>query len=307
MITVQNLSKVYQSNRAVDDISFTLSSGKCIALLGPNGAGKTTALRMMAGLISPTSGTVELLGEHSGDIRSHIGYLPQHPHFHSWMTGKEFLIYAGKLAHLSKKEAASRADQLLTRVGIFEVRNRRISKYSGGMKQRLGIAQALIHKPELLMLDEPVSALDPIGRRDVLNLMEELKKETTILYSTHILNDAEESSDEILLMHEGKIVESGSLSSLKDRHQVDKISLQFEDKPESYRQKLDHLDVVTRTEIKKETLDVYVTDQARARESILNLALKEHWPLLQFEMGRITLEDLFMKVVQSYAVADRIQ
>ncbi|MGP4075421.1 ATP-binding cassette domain-containing protein [Halobacillus sp. K22] len=307
MITVHNLSKTYHQNRAVDDISFTLSTGKCIALLGPNGAGKTTALRMMAGLISPSSGTVEMLGKHSGDIRAHIGYLPQHPHFHSWMTGREFLMYAGKLAHLSKKEAGVRADQLLTRVGIFEVRNRRISKYSGGMKQRLGIAQALIHQPEVLMLDEPVSALDPIGRRDVLNLMEELKKETTILYSTHILNDAEESSDEILLMHEGKIVESGSLSSLKARHKVDKISLQFAYDPDTYRQKLDQLEVVTRTEINKEILDVYVTDQVRAREVILNLALREHWPLLRFEMGRTTLEDLFMKVVQSYAVADRIQ
>src|SRR5699024_5370688 len=142
-------------------------------------------------------------------------YLPQYPVFYSWMTGLEFLMYSGELAHLSKSEATKRAHALLEKVGIAEAKNRRIGKYSGGMKQRLGIAQAIIHQPKLLMLDEPVSSLDPIGRREILTLMNELKNDMTILFSTHILGDADKISDDILLLHHGQIVESGSMEELR--------------------------------------------------------------------------------------------
>src|SRR5699024_6824411 len=159
-----------------------------VALLGPNGAGKTTTLRMLSGLLKPTTGTIHIANAKKGeDVRHDIGYLPQYPVFHPWMTGKEFLTYVGQLAYLTKKEAAEKADQLLQKVAIYEARNKRIGKYSGGMKQRLGIAQAMIHDPKVLLLDEPVSSLDPIGRREVLTLMEELKQQTTLLFSTHIL------------------------------------------------------------------------------------------------------------------------
>jgi ABC-2 type transport system ATP-binding protein len=306
MISVKNLTKTYDQHPVVDDVSFTLEKGKCVALLGPNGAGKTTTLRMMAGLISPSKGDVGFKDSEAKDIRGHIGYLPQHPHFHSWMTGKEFLRYVGRLAHLSKKEAATHTEELLERVGIAESKNRRIGKYSGGMKQRLGIAQALIHQPKLLMLDEPVSALDPIGRRDLLNLMEELKHETTILYSTHILSDAEEASDEILLMHKGSIVEAGALEKVKAKYQVDKVSLRFSNDTESYQKKLETLDFVTRSELQKQTLHLYVKDTGAAREQILCLASQHKWPLQKFEIGQTTLEDLFMKVVNNHAMDDSL-
>ncbi|ARI78325.1 ABC transporter ATP-binding protein [Halobacillus mangrovi] len=306
MISVTNLTKIYDKQPAVDDVSFTLEKGKCIALLGPNGAGKTTTIRMMAGLISPSNGNVELQDLKVKDIRAHIGYLPQHPHFHSWMTGKEFLMYVGRLAHLSTKDAAARSEELLKRVGISDAKNRRIGKYSGGMKQRLGIAQALIHNPKLLMLDEPVSALDPIGRRDVLDLMEELKHETTILYSTHILSDAEEASDEILLMHKGRIVESGPLENVKKKHQVDKVSVRFSEQTEVYLKELEALDFVTRSETHKQTIHLYVTDIEAARDKILSLASQHKWPLQHFEIGQTKLEDLFMKVVNSDAMDDSI-
>src|SRR5690625_1115198 len=192
-LSVKNLTKKFNSQLAVDNVSFDLNAGQCTALLGPNGAGKTTTLRMIAGLLSPTDGSIQFEGYENGrDIREKIGYLPQNPVFYAWMTGKEFLVYVGRLAHLSKLEAIQRAEKLLEQVGISHVKNKRIGQYSGGMRQRLGIAQALIHKPALLMLDEPVSSLDPIGRREVLTLLEKLKEETTILFSTHILNDAEE-------------------------------------------------------------------------------------------------------------------
>ncbi|WP_176142410.1 ABC transporter ATP-binding protein [Halobacillus hunanensis] len=306
MIKVDQLTKMYGQNYAVREVSFQLPAGNCIALLGPNGAGKTTTLRMMAGLIRPTSGTISLGPSITKDNRREIGYLPQHPQFYLWMTGMEFLIYVGQLAYLSKKEAKKEAELLMERVGLKDAAKRKIAAYSGGMKQRLGIAQAMIHRPKLLMLDEPVSALDPIGRRDVLNLMEELKQETTLLFSTHILSDAEEASDEILLMHKGSIIESGTLDQLRERHHVDKISIKASLNHEDLQHKLAQLQFVNRVVKDKQRLDLYVTDIKSARDQILKRSLEEGWQLEQFEVGRITLEDLFMKVVNEHAVDDRL-
>lgn len=305
MMKVNKLTKSFGRHHVVDRLSFQLEAGRCMALLGPNGAGKTTTLRLMSGLLQPDSGTVHL-EECPGDIRAHIGYLPQHPQFHGWMTGREFLLYAAGLSGLSKQEAGRRADWTLDRVGLEEVRNKRISRYSGGMKQRLGIAQAIIHQPKVLLLDEPVSALDPIGRREVLDLMEELKKETILLYSTHILNDAEEVSDEILLMHEGKVIESGTIEEVKSRHQMEKLALKFSMDSESWRDYVSTWPEVERVEIYKQTLHVYVTDSGAVRKKVLDEASRNDWPLVHFEVGRPTLEDLFIKAVKNHAVDHHI-
>lgn len=301
MMKVNKLTKSFGGHHVVDRLSFQLETGRCMALLGPNGAGKTTTLRLMSGLLHPDSGTVHL-EESPGDIRAHIGYLPQHPQFHGWMTGREFLLYAAGLSGLSKQEAGRRADWTLDPVGLKEFRNKRISRYSGGMKQRLGIAQAIIHQPKVLLLDEPVSALDPIGRREVLDLMEELKKETILLYSTHILNDAEEVSDEILLMHEGKVIESGTIEEVKSRHRMEKLTLKFSMDSESWRDYVSTWPEVERVEVYKQTLHVYVTDSGAVRKKVLDEASRNDWPLVHFEVGRPTLEDLFIKAVKNHAV-----
>src|SRR5690625_1154596 len=235
VLAAHNITKTYGKHTVLQNISFELESGKCIALIGPNGAGKTTTLRILTGLIKQSSGEFKYFHSHAnGDFRSSIGYLPQHPIMHNWMTGKEYLIYCANLTFIRKDEASKRADQLLQKVGIEDAKNKRIGTYSGGMKQRLGIAQAIIHKPKLLILDEPVSALDPIGRREVLTLMEELKKEMTVLFSTHILSDADEISDELLLLHQGNIVESGSMENLRKKYQTTKIEISFDDHSEKY-------------------------------------------------------------------------
>ncbi|MBM7553752.1 ABC transporter ATP-binding protein [Thalassobacillus pellis] len=299
IISVTNLLKKFDGHPVVNNISFKLEKGTCVALLGPNGAGKTTTLRMLSGLIRSNGGNITFEGlEKTADIRSEIGYLPQHPVFHNWMTGKEFLVYVAKLADLDKRTAAKEADRLLERVGISDAKNRRIGKYSGGMKQRLGIAQAMIHQPKLLILDEPVSALDPIGRREVLTLMEELKLETTLLFSTHILNDAEEVSDELLLMHKGDIVESGSLAEVRQKHKVNKIDLGFKEGFTGFEQEIKALPSVLNLEVDKNKISVIVTDTDIGREELLRLIQAKGWPLDKFVVGRATLEDLFMKVVQ---------
>lgn len=298
LLTVRNLTKQYKDKRAVDDVSFAFETGKCVALIGLNGAGKTTVMRILAGLLRPTSGSVQFKQLNPNqDIRKFIGYLPQHPVFHSWMTGKEFLVYSGELSNLTKKEATERADHLLEIIGIAEVKNKQISTYSGGMKQRLGISQAIIHDPQLLLLDEPVSALDPIGRREVLQLMNELKSKMTILFSTHILTDADQMSDELLLLSQGKIVESGSMISLRKKYQADSIELRFEKDPDHYLAQITTLSSVKKCDVIQNKIHLEVSDIKRARQEIMSLASEAEWPLDHFIVNEATLEDMFMKVV----------
>lgn len=298
LLSVKGLSKHYDKKPAVNDVSFQFAEGGCIALIGPNGAGKTTVLRTLAGLLKPTKGTVTFAGmKPNSDIRTHIGYLPQHPVFYSWMTGFEFLRYSGRLSNLSKEEAEKHSEELLDVVGISQAKSKRIGKYSGGMRQRLGIAQAMIHKPELLMLDEPVSALDPIGRREVLTLMEDLKKELTILFSTHILSDADEVSDQLLLLHNGGLIESGPMDTLREKYQTAKLELTFTEHADVYLERIRPLESVTDADVTGKTIDVYVTDMALARKEILDIALKEDWQLTGFMMKQASLEDMFMKAV----------
>lgn len=298
LLSINNLSKFYDGKPAVNKVSFKFESGQCIALIGPNGAGKTTILRMLASLIKSTSGSIDFsnMGTKK-DIRYYIGYLPQHPVFHSWMTGKEFLIYSGELAFMSRSEATNRADSLLEKVGISDAKNKRIHKYSGGMKQRLGIAQALIHSPKLLILDEPVSALDPIGRRDILALMEELKQDMTILFSTHILSDADEMSDELLLLHEGEIVESGSIDWLREKYKTTTFELSVETDLDLCQKLINKLESVTNTVVKKEVMYISVNHIQTARHDILKLAVEKEWSLTRFSVNKASLEDMFMKVV----------
>lgn len=300
LLTVSNLSKKYDSKPVVNNVSFAFEPRKCIALIGPNGAGKTTILRTLAGLLKPTAGSVQFTDmKTDDDIRKYIGYLPQHPVFYSWMTGKEFLVYCGQLAFLPKTEANNRTEELLDKVGISDAKDKRISKYSGGMKQRLGIAQALIHKPELLLLDEPVSSLDPIGRREVLTMMEELKEEMSILFSTHILSDADEVSDELLLLHQGQIVESGTMNALRQKYQTAEIELEFQDDIEKYKAKIDQLAAITNSYIDRNVLHITGNDIMKTRQEILTAASQGNWLLTSFTLNRASLEDMFMKVVNN--------
>ena len=300
LVTVQDLTKAYNNTNVVENLSFSLQEGKCVALLGPNGAGKTTTLKMLAGFIQPTSGTITFdVQSLSDDFRNYVGYLPQFPVFYRWMTGYEFLVYVGELANLSKKEAGEKADELLELVNLKDFKKMRISKYSGGMKQRLGIAQALIHSPKLIILDEPVSALDPIGRREVLNLMRELKKDATILFSTHILNDAEEVSDEIILLNKGKIIEKGNLSELNAADDTVTIHLAFSEEPKFVIERLKEIDSVLSVTNEKGEYQITAQQLNTARTQILQLVQKEKWPLSKFEIAKTSLEDFFIKAVKN--------
>ncbi|CAH1205108.1 putative ABC transporter ATP-binding protein YxlF [Paenibacillus plantiphilus] len=302
LLTVKGLTKSFESTQAVNSIGFTIHEGRCVALLGPNGAGKTTAIRMLTGLIAPTSGDIEFHGIGPGaDRRSLIGFLPQVPAFYNWMTGREFLIYAGRLCGLSAKEAQTRSSELLERVGIASAAKRRIAGYSGGMKQRLGLAQALIHRPKLLILDEPVSALDPIGRREVMELLRSLKLETTVLFSTHVLHDAEELCDDVLIMRAGRIAVGGSIQDIRSEHRQPILSLEIE-QDEHSRKWLQNWLKTPPAYVKTYSalsggVRLVVDDVNAARRNLLAELVESDVRMTKLEIGHTTLEDLFMKAV----------
>ncbi|MEK5477834.1 ABC transporter ATP-binding protein [Paenibacillus sp. FSL R5-0407] len=304
-LSVTQLIKKFGSRTAVKGISFELEEGGCTALLGPNGAGKTTTLRMLAGLLSPTSGSVAIDGKGTSEIasRNQIGYLPQHPSFYGWMTGKEYVVYAAGLSGMNGKQASAEADMILEKVGLKDAARRRISGYSGGMKQRLGLAQALVHRPRLLLLDEPVSALDPLGRREVMDLLQQLRQETTILLSTHVLHDAEEVCDRIIMLRNGEIVEQGNISELSSKYRQPLLTIQVERDPEgralAWLQSFRQRSFVNELELRGDTALLTVSDMGTAREVILQEAGNQVMPLLRFEAGATSLEEMFMKVVSS--------
>lgn len=297
LLEARHLTKTYRDTQAVRDVSFQIEEGHCVALLGPNGAGKTTTLKMLAGLIQPTDGQLLFNGKPAVDIRAEIGYLPQNPGFHEWMSGREFLIYVGQLAGLRPRDAIARTDTMLEQLGLMSAAKRAIRGYSGGMKQRLGICQALIHQPKLLILDEPVSALDPVGRREILKLLADIRKDTTVLYSTHVLHDAEEISDDVLILSAGKLVISGSMAQLRKRHQHVRITLTAETSLESFQGVWLRLNSALRIETEGNQVRLTVTDLTSARNEILQTVITHQIPVVRMEFGSTTLEDLFMEAV----------
>ena len=225
-ISMVGLTKHYKDVQALTDLTLDVPAGTIFGFLGPNGAGKTTALKVLAGLARPTAGRATLNGidiSAAGDHRRELGYLSQDPRFYGWMTGRETLRYVARF-HGIDGDTERRIDHLLERVGIAEAGNRRTSTYSGGMRQRLGIAQALVGRPAVILLDEPVSALDPIGRKDVLDLMRDLKGETTVFYSTHILDDVQRVSDHVAILDPG-VTSSDGVTTTFDVSTLDGASI----------------------------------------------------------------------------------
>ncbi|WP_042170473.1 ABC transporter ATP-binding protein [Paenibacillus gorillae] len=300
LLKAEQLTKAFGSTQAVADISFDIAPGRCTALLGPNGAGKTTTIRMLAGLLQPTGGKLSYAGLKPGQSpNSLLGYLPQSPSFYGWMTGREYAVYAGRLCGLSAAEAKSQADSLLERVGLSAAAKRPISGYSGGMKQRLGLAQALVHRPRLLILDEPVSALDPLGRHEVLMLLRELKQETTVLFSTHVLHDAEQLCDDVIIIRNGEMALQGSLEEIRNNHRMSVITLHTEGDIRSMQWCMAYQSGAYVKELRRieKGMELVVTDMELARGELLRQLAKDEIRVTKLEFGHSTLEELFMKVV----------
>jgi ABC-2 type transport system ATP-binding protein len=240
VISTEKLTKDYlagfwrrRPKRSLDSLDLAVRENEIFGFLGPNGAGKTTTLKLLMNLTLPTSGKAEILGKPVGDIEMHrdIGFLPEQPYFYDYLTAAEMLdYYASFFPEKTGSGAARRArvDRFLARVGLAEQRDVQLRKFSKGMLQRLGLAQAIVHDPQVVILDEPMSGLDPVGRREVRDLILELKKEgRTVFFSTHILPDAETLCDRVAVLARGKLRGIGSASELFERH-VEGVEIVFE-------------------------------------------------------------------------------
>ncbi len=203
--------------RAVDGLSLDVERGEVFGFLGPNGAGKTTTLKILMGLLGPTSGSASILGQPVDRVamRRRIGFLPEHPYFYDYLTAQELLVYVGRLFGLRAPELGRRVDALLERVGLAQARNQQLRRFSKGMVQRIGIAQAIINDPEVVFLDEPMSGLDPLGRREVREVIASLKaRGVTVFFSSHILPDVEALCDRVAILNRGRLQQSGALHDI---------------------------------------------------------------------------------------------
>jgi len=227
-IEINNLTKDYETGfwrkrkvRALDELSLTIEAGQIFGFLGANGAGKTTTLKLLMGLIYPTAGGARILGRDISDVSMHarVGYLPENPYFYDYLTAREFVTYCGELFRMDRSTRESRAEELLTRVNLEKKSwNRQLRKFSKGMLQRVGLAQALVNNPEIVFLDEPMSGLDPVGRREVRDLIASLRTQgKTVFMCSHILSDIEVLCDNVAILKRGKLAHAGSLEELRAR------------------------------------------------------------------------------------------
>src|SRR3984885_10650947 len=228
-IEIRALSKKYpvgfwkKTHRpALNSLDLTVEAGETFGFLGPNGAGKTTTLKILMGIINPSAGSASILGKDFRDpeIKTKIGFLPEQPYFYDYLSAPELLNYYAQLSGVSSAERAQRIGPILQRVGLSDVGNKQLRKFSKGMLQRVAIAQAIIHDPEVVFLDEPMSGLDPLGRREVRNLIEDLKaRGKTVFFSTHILSDAEALCDRVGIIHQGELRGVGAVADLTSQAQ----------------------------------------------------------------------------------------
>ncbi|PDY91199.1 ABC transporter ATP-binding protein [Bacillus toyonensis] len=296
-LEIRNVTKVFKGKIAVNNFSMELQSGECVGLIGPNGAGKSTLIKVISDIINSDAGEVLLNGIKISKRKREIGYLPQYPNFFHWMTARETLTFMGQLSGLKKEELSKSIPKILEKVGLRGEENSKVGTFSGGMKQRLGIAQALLHKPSLIVMDEPVSALDPIGRREVLNLIEEIKKDTTILLSTHILSDAEEICERFVIIKDGTKIEDTTITELLHRNNENKLIIEITAKDKKWIEVVQKLSYVKDVEVIGLKIKVKVESIEINKNLLLQNALEHKVDIVKFEISNDTLEEIFLKLV----------
>lgn len=304
MLKVVNLTKRYGTLEVLKGISFEIKKGSIYGFLGPNGAGKSTTMNILSGLIDFNGGEIYLgkqdFVKNKRKLLKRVGYLPQSPVFYGYMTAVEYLTFIGELGGMEGEKVKNRIMELLEVVKLSESANRRIGTYSGGMKQRLGLAAALFNSPEFVFLDEPTSALDPEGRMEVLEFIRGLKKSgTTVFFSTHILNDIERVCDEVSILSEGKILVSDNLENLKKKYIQPIYDIEFEDDTRELENRFKSVPWIQKTVTKKNKAAVYVSDMDRAKRELLGLIARESNPVISFNLRRSNLEDIFIRLVNN--------
>ncbi len=303
ILAMENLCKNFGEHNIINNLSFSVPENTIYGFLGQNGAGKTTTMKMVLGLLKPSSGKILVCGEAVayGETKTnrHIGFLPDVPEFYGYMKPLEYLALCGEITGLDRKVTKAKSAELLSLVGLDKA-NKRIGGFSRGMKQRLGIAQALLNEPKVLICDEPTSALDPIGRKEILDILLSVKGKTTIVFSTHILSDVERICDHVAVLHKGSLVLNGTLSELKQNRRLDTVQIEFSSiddlkhftSDDSMRILFQNVEHTERTIILKSSDIKKVVEQIYAA-----IFATKIYPV-KVEVLEPTLENLFMEVVK---------
>lgn len=301
-LKIGNLHKSFGKNTIINGLSMSIPENTIFGFLGKNGAGKTTTMKMILGFLKIDEGSIEVFGERvsfgQSKTNRFIGYLPDVPEFYGYMTAKEYLNLCGSITGLSKSEIKNKSEELLELVGLRDV-NKRISGYSRGMKQRLGIAQALLNSPKLLICDEPTSALDPLGRKEILDIILKIKDSTTVIFSTHILSDVEAICDHVVVLDKGKNVLEGSIDELKNIKRKNIIKIRFKSNEElKVFKSLDKFSNLVTNE-KGDTLDLTDEENQLKDIDILYELYKLNIFPLEIKIEEPTLENIFMEVTKA--------
>lgn len=302
VLELKSLEKSFGKLEVIRDLSFAVEEHSVFGFIGKNGAGKTTTMKMILGFLQADAGEIYVNGERVvyGNTKTnrHIGYLPDVPEFYGYMRPKEYLSLCGEITGLSREVTRTRTKELLSMVGL-ENTNRRIRGFSRGMKQRLGIAQALLNEPRLLICDEPTSALDPIGRKEILDILSIARERTTIVFSTHILSDVERIADSIGVINDGKLILEGPVQRIKNMRRKDTIQLVLGN-PEMAKElvtKIKELPFVLEEILEKDGILIKLTNAEEFGKEILSLLVRENIPVLRYEILEPSLENVFLEVV----------
>jgi ABC-2 type transport system ATP-binding protein len=308
VVQTENLTKTYDGVDVVGHLDLAVPRHSIFGFLGPNGAGKTTTMKMLLALIRPSAGSGTIFGldiEHeSPTIRSRVGYLPQEPRFYEHMTARETLRFAAGFFFSGPRDRIEeRVCEMLDLVGLTDKGDRPVKTFSGGEMQRLGIAQAQIHGPELLILDEPAAALDPLGRRDVLSILEQLRATSTVFYSTHILDDVQRVSDTVCILNHGEIVAQGPIGTILDGGTASSYSVEIRGDVERARTALLAQEWVDDVTVEEDggavRLSITVSDTDTADAQIQRVLLADDSLVVrEFKRNRASLEDIFVDLVQ---------
>ena len=316
MISVKELTKRYARNTAVDQISFQVEKGQIVGFLGPNGAGKTTTMRMLTCFLSPTSGTATVAGfdvlEEPLEVKKRIGYLPETPPLYPEMRTEEYLLFVGKLKGLSGTELRRHVDRVCERCAIADVKNKLLGKLSRGYQQRVGLAQALLHNPEVLILDEPTAGLDPKQINETRDLIKKLAGDHTIILSTHILPEVEQTCEQVIIINKGKLVATDSVSNLQGRARgAESVLVEVAgrngdlDSAEAQR-RLEQVAGVSRVVLKekRQNRSLFEVESRKGRfvrGDLARAVVESGWDLNELRPAAVSLEEIFLQLTGEQA------
>ena len=290
ILNINGLSKSFGTNKVIDNLNFSVPEGSVFGFIGQNGAGKTTTMKMALGLLEIDSGEIIVCGEKAeyGKTGKNVGYLPDVPEFYNYMKPMEYIALCGEISGMSKADIKKFGGELLEIVGLSKI-NRKIGGFSRGMKQRLGMAQALLNQPKLLICDEPTSALDPVGRKEILDILKQIRGKTTVVFSTHILSDVEKICDRVVFLHGGKTVLEGTISEMKRQH-AESYSVEFADAGSAKNFAFLFAD----SQLAENTVIIKNT----TGEPIIKALAENNLAPLKFELLESSLEDLYLEVTK---------